>query len=256
MNTLTFLLALQSIQALLTRLRMVAQGLQTDLNNMIDVVTMPHLRSDIRTYLNRHDLRLGKNIYTIQRLICGVNQNNISMTKLDSLGGYRFGLFDNEFAPPTLQIPIEELGDLESLVYWCRKYLRRGVRAGVPINDDFPAKYRENCLMFSVFALTYQEFGDLEIDTKSKKWDLVPRSSDHLNRVSISNKTLYYLARETRIFDIDEIVRVLLPNGKEAKLLDKYVVSSGFHRILWQLCFHTTIQEALRAKQGVARIKF
>jgi hypothetical protein len=110
--------------------------------------------------------------------------------------------------------------------------------------------------MFSVFVLTYQEVDDLEIDTKSKKWDLVPRSSDHLNSISISNKTLYYLAREARIFDRDEIGRVLLPNGREEKLLDKYVVSSGFHRILWHLCFHTSIQEALRAKQGVARIKF
>ena len=69
--------------------------------------------------MKRNGFNRGKNIHVIECLICGVNEANISMARLNTLGGYRFGLFGvSKFAPPT--VPEElELNDIEKMVFFC-----------------------------------------------------------------------------------------------------------------------------------------
>ena len=82
--------------------------------------------------------------------------------------------------------------------------------------------------MFAYYALT----NGVESDTESKTFDLIPKPSNHLKSILILNKTLYYLAREIRIFDKEEIGKVVwFPSGTEQNLLDKNKAKQGVDRI-------------------------
>ena len=61
----------------------------------------------------------------------------------------------------------------------------------------------ERALIYQLFTLNYQYFNEVnqQSDAESKKWAIVPKSSDaHLNIV-INNEILYYIDALTRHFE-------------------------------------------------------
>ena len=232
-----------------------AKIVQICVENMICETFIIRMNSTIATYLDRHGLKRTKNVTIIRRLICGCTMNTFRKEDLDNIGGYRFIQHD-EFKAPNKTIVDES--SLEKFVWNQKNMLRQGAvnKNNIPIDESWVEKNMERSLFYQLFALNYQCFNEVsqQPDTRSKKWNIIPKSSDMRQNIVINNEILYYIGAYARYFDNKNLGKIQVLSKRNLKLStlkDNVMKSSGFYDVLWDAMFHPSLQDALKANRDI-----
>jgi hypothetical protein len=125
-----------------------------------------------------------------------------------------------------------------------------------PINESWIQKNMEMALFYQLFTLNYHYFNKVsqQPDAESKKWAIVPTSSDAHQNIVINNEILYYIGAHARYFENKNLGKLqMLTKGslKSTTLKDNMMKSTGFHEVLWDVMFHSYIQDALKANHDI-----
>jgi hypothetical protein len=94
----------------------------------------------------------------------------------------------------------------------------------------------ERALFYQIFPLNYQYFNEVnqQPDAESKKWAIVPTSSDTRQNIAINNEILYCIGAHARYFENENLGKLqVLAKGslKSTILRDIVMKSSGFHKV-------------------------
>ena len=138
----------------------------------------------------------------IHCLTCGCDRKTFTKDVLDKIGGYRF-IKRDEFKAPNESFKNES--PLEKFVWGQKKMLHDGAanKNNSPINESWVLKNMERALFYQLFTQNYQYFNEVsqQSDAESKKWAIVPTSSDARQNIVINNEILYYIGAHARYFE-------------------------------------------------------
>lgn len=84
-------------------------------------------------------------------------------------------------------------------------------------------------------------------------------SSNSRQNIIINNEILYYIGAHARYFDNKNIGKLQVMTKKSmilSTIKDNVMKSSGFHDVLWDVMFHSSIQDALKANHDIPGLVF
>ena len=208
------------------------------------------MNSTIATFLDRHNWKHSGNIFLICWLICSCDRKTFTKYLLDKLFGYRF-IQCNEFKAPNESSKDESL--LEKFVWGQKKMLCNGAANmnNFLINESWVQQNTERAFFYQFFTLNYQYFNKVnqQPDAESKKWAIVPTSSHARQNIVINNEILHYIGKHVRYFENKNLgkLQVLVKGSLKSKTLkDNMMKMTGFHKVLWDVMFHSNIQDVLK----------
>ena len=82
----------------------------------------------------------------------------------------------------------------------------------------------------------------------------MPTSSDACQNIVINNEILYYISAHARYSENKNLGKLqVLTKGSLMLTMVRYNVmkSSGFHEVLWDVMFHSNIQDVLKANHDI-----